>query len=217
MSIGGIGGIGYGCGFPSLGAMRQAMFKRMDVNGDGVIDAGECQTLAGKISEKTGLSISASEMMSIFDLDQDGVITRAEQDKAGPVWKQHLKDLLDAAGKAPKGEPSPPDAARDLFKLVDRIFQAMDTNGDGKVDQSEYETALQQILGFQEGSSANNASTGSTDATTAAAGSDTGADSQNTLAALVRQLLQDIINYENNLKKHAGSQEQDPQRINSYA
>ena len=95
MNIGAIGGYGGG-GMHSITEMRQRMFNKMDQDGDGVISATECQTAAADMSEKTGLSITADEMMSIFDLDQDGVITQAEQTEASPEWEKHMASLMEA-------------------------------------------------------------------------------------------------------------------------
>ncbi len=111
MSIGGIGcsGGGYG-GYNSMSIdqMRQNMFKKWDTDGDGSISQTECQTAADTMSGETGLSITADQMMSIFDLNQDGAISQAEQTQASSTWEEHMKNLMEASGMSPMGPPPPP-------------------------------------------------------------------------------------------------------------
>jgi len=228
MSIGAVGSFGGGCNFPSISEMRQNMFKKMDQDGDGAISKSECQTAADTMSKETGLSITADEMMSIFDLNQDGAITKAEQTEASPTWEQHMADLMDAAGMSRMGPPPPPpDAAGDLSELLSKIFAAMDTNGDGVVDQTEYNTAMTQIEGGLEGSTASDTSSSGTtsSSTTTASSTDTTTDtsSQNTLLALIQQFLENILTYEKQQNDYASSQGQGTTQgqatksVNSYA
>ncbi|MDD2900963.1 MAG: EF-hand domain-containing protein [Syntrophales bacterium] len=192
MSIGGIGGCGGGCNLPSLTEMRQKMFNRMDQDGDGVISSSECATAASDMSQKTGLSITADEMMSIFDLNQDGVITQAEQTEASPEWEKHMASLMEGSGMRPMGPPPPPpDMSSEMSDLVDQIFSAMDTNEDGVIDQSEYETAMEELGNQTESTTAEASSSDSSTSEAAATDAETSTASteDNSLAALLAQFL----------------------------
>jgi Ca2+-binding EF-hand superfamily protein len=179
MSIGAMSSIGGGYDSTSINEMRQNMFKKMDLDGDGEISKTECQTAADTMSKETGLSITADQMMSIFDLNQDGVITQAEQTEASPTWEQHMADLMGTSGMSQMGPPPPPpDAASELSDLVDQIFTAMDTNGDGTISKTEYETAMEQLEGQSDSTTASSATTDTS--TSASSTTDTSATSTST-------------------------------------
>jgi Ca2+-binding EF-hand superfamily protein len=181
MSVGAMSSIGGGYNHPSISEMRQKMFKQWDTNSDGSIDAGECQTAADNMSKATGLSITADQMMSIFDLNQDGVITQAEQTEASPAWEQHMADLMGTSGMSQMGPPPPPpDAASELSDLADKIFAAIDTNGDGTISKTEYETAMEQLDGQSDSTTASSATTTTDSSTSASSSTSTAATSTST-------------------------------------
>ena len=219
MSIGGISG---GCGgfnFPSITEMRQQMFKRMDQDGDGVISASECETAASAMSQKTGLSITADEMMSIFDLDQDGSITQSEQTEATEAWEKHMASLMEVAGIKPKGPPPPPPGrSSELSELVEEIFAAMDTDGDGAIGKTEYEAAMEQLGKQSDSTTASSTATdSSTSGTAAAASTDaTSSTEETSLAALLAQFLELLAKMEKDSYSQY-SQESQYQGLNSYA
>lgn len=225
MSIGAISSLGGGYDSASISEMRQSMFKKWDTNSDGSIDATECQTAADTMSKKTGLSITADQMMSIFDLNQDGVITQAEQTEASPTWEQHMADLMDASGMSPMGPPPPPpaDAASELSDLADKIFAAIDTNGDGVISKTEYETAMEQLGGQSDSTTASSTATdSSTSASTSTTSTSTSTDSStstegNSLAALLAQFLDLLAMMEKDSYSQYHQESQNSQGLNSYA
>ncbi len=204
MSIDAISGGGGGYNMPSISEMRQRMFTRMDQDGDGVISKTECETAASEMSQKTGLSITADQMMSIFDLDQDGVITQAEQTEASPTWEEHMKGLMETAGIKPMGPPPPPpEMGGELSELVKEILAAVDTDGDGAISQTEYDAAMQQLGVGQE-----------SDATSSTASTST---EETGLAALLAQLLEMLKKMEEDSYSQYAQESQDYQGMNSYA
>jgi|GEM_PF-3513104 Ca2+-binding EF-hand superfamily protein len=195
MSIGAISSLGGGYDSTSINEMRQAIFQKWDTNGDGSIDASECQSAAETMSQETGLSITADQMMAIFDLNEDGAITQAEQTEASPTWEQHMADLMGASGMGPMGPPPPPppgDATSELADLADQIFAAMDTDEDGVISKTEYEAAMEQLAGQSDGTTASSVTS---DSTTTASTSDststeaTSSTEDTSLAALLSQFL----------------------------
>jgi len=224
MSIEAISGFGGGGNFPSINEMRQKMFNKMDQDGDGVISAEECKTAAADMSQQTGLSITADEMMSIFDLDQDGSITQSEQTEASPEWEQHMASLMEEAGISPKGPPPPPpssDSATELSDLMDEIFTAMDTDGDGVISKTEYEAAMEEISGESESAAASSATDSSTSATSTAASTDstssTSSTEETSLSALLAQFLDLLAMMEKDYYSQYSQKSQNNQGMNSYA
>jgi Ca2+-binding EF-hand superfamily protein len=220
MSIGAISGSGGEYDSMSISEMRQSMFKMWDTNSDGSIDATECQTAADTMSKETGLSITADQMMSIFDLDQDGAITQSEQTEASEEWEKHMASLMEEAGMRPMGPPPPPpDMSSELSELVEEIFAAMDTDGDGSISKTEYEAAM-EALG--ETSDSTTASSTATDSSTSASTSttSTGASTDSTegtsLAALLAQFLDLLAKMEEDSSSQY-SQKSQYQGLNSYA
>lgn len=229
MSIGGVGccGGGYG-GYDSMSInqMRQNMFKKWDTDGNGTIDANEVQTAASTMSQKTGLSITSDQIMSIFDVDQDGSISQSEFTQASSTWEDHMKNLMDAAGISPMGPPPSSDATSELSDLANKIFAAVDTNGDGTISQSEYDAALQQLEGQSAGTTA---SSNTTDSSSSAASSTTAASTatdatsssdSTTLAALLQQFLNTLAQLQDDQYSQYSQNSQNSQSYlgaNSYA
>jgi len=215
MSIGGIDGIGGEYNMLSITEMRQRMFNRMDQDGDGVISASECETAANDMSQHTGLSITADEMMSIFDLDQDGVITQAEQTEASPEWENHI---MEESGMRPMGPP-PPGMSSEEADLLDQIFAAMDTNGDGVIDQSEYAAAMEELGNQTESTTESAATSDSSTSETAATDAETSTASieENSLAALLAQLIELLQTTEEDYYSQYSQQSQNFQGLDYFA
>ena len=58
--------------------MRQQMFAKVDTNGDGAIGKSEFESVAGKVSQRTGRSIDAAEAFAAMDTNADGLLVKAE-------------------------------------------------------------------------------------------------------------------------------------------
>lgn len=223
MSIGAISGFGGGYNMPSITEMRQQMFTKMDQDGDGVISKSECETTANDMSQKTGLSITADQMMSIFDLDQDGSITQSEQTEASPEWEKHMASLMEEAGMRPMGPPPPPpEGGGELSGLMDKIFAAMDTDGDGTISKTEYEAAMEELGGQSDSAAASSTATdsstsASTSGTSTTASTDaTSSTEETSLSALLAQFLELLAKMEKDSYSQY-SQESQYQGMNSYA
>jgi Ca2+-binding EF-hand superfamily protein len=113
-----------------LQAMQQQQrqddfFSKIDSNSDGSIDKAEFSALAKKMSADTGTSIDASSLLTTYDTDSDGVLS---------------KDELDNFMK--ENAPPPPDTMSSVMSQVgtqamDALFNNIDTNGDGEVSTAE--------------------------------------------------------------------------------
>jgi len=221
MSIGAVSGVGGGYDFPSITEMRQKMFTKMDLDGDGAISQSECETATSEMSQKTGLSITAEQMMSIMDLDQDGVITQAEQTEASGDWESYMAGLMEEAGMRAMGPPPPPppEMSSEMSDLLDQIFTAMDTDGDGAISKTEYEAALEELGEQSDSTAAASTATGSSTSTstTSATESTEAASSteETSLSALLAQFLEMLGKMEEeNYSQY--SQESQYQGMNYY-
>jgi len=142
-----ISGIGSSMDLSQMASMRSQMgnpFEKVDSNGDGSLDKNEIVTMTEKISEMTGQSVDANEMLSNLDSDGDGLLSQ-EEFKAG----------------RPKGPP--PGMAgmmgggNSIQSLLDMIngsendsssdsIDPLDTNGDGIVDAQEAEAGIRGLI-----------------------------------------------------------------------
>ena len=80
--IQGVGGVGSTYG---MSQMRQALFRRLDVNSDGVIDKTELQAaLESRSKTNTGHAGKASldKIIAALDTNKDGVISQSEYNAA---------------------------------------------------------------------------------------------------------------------------------------
>jgi Ca2+-binding EF-hand superfamily protein len=81
---------------------REEMFNRDDVNGDGGIDQEELSAVTDKLSEMSGQTIDAEELMAEFDANEDGLLDQSEMESAmaklreemGPPPQKNLEQQL---------------------------------------------------------------------------------------------------------------------------
>ena len=130
-----------------------ALFSKIDVNGDGSIDKSELQTMTDKIKSATGKD--AGDLSGKLDTDGDGKISKSEfaagAPKGGPGGTggpQGAGGPEGAGGSSRAGATKSADGG-------DKTYDPLDTNKDGTV--SELERLIGQLKSV-----------------TASAGSDTG-------------------------------------------
>ena len=80
---------------------QEQMFSRVDQNGDAQLDESELQVMADKMSERTGMSMDAGQIMSKLDTDGDNMISEEEF----------------AAGKPPEPPQQP------TYNLTELLYQ----------------------------------------------------------------------------------------------
>lgn len=123
-----------------LKQMQEAMFKKVDTNGDSSISKDEFSALS-KSGETQ--SSDAEAMFAQLDSDSDGAISRLESDAAIAKIGQEMQ----SQGMRPQGPPPgpPPSDQSESEESTDAtaIFDAMDTNKDGTVSLAELTAALE--------------------------------------------------------------------------
>jgi hypothetical protein len=111
---------------------KDDLFTKVDANQDGSLDESEVATFAEKMSEMTGQSADAAEMMAKFDSDEDGAIS-ADEFKAGE----------------PQGPPPPPPGgvqAADSTDETSSLISSLDSDGDGSVSEDEFKVGLNTLI-----------------------------------------------------------------------
>lgn len=117
--------------------MRQAMFSKLDEDGDGTISSSELSSATKSSSSSSGQSLSASKILSALDADQDGSISSSEFSTGMDSFDSAMQALAQSSGaKGMRPPPPPPDGAS-----AEDMFSKMDSDGDGSVSKSEFEAA----------------------------------------------------------------------------
>ncbi|HTY38607.1 MAG TPA: EF-hand domain-containing protein [Bacteroidota bacterium] len=108
------------------------VFKKLDTNGDGKIDATELAA----VTEAKGKGKDAAAIMKEVDTNGDGAIDSSENDAFLTTMEAHRGGKMPPPGPPPSGGPKggKPGAASTNHN---QIFDKLDTNKDGKVSLEE--------------------------------------------------------------------------------
>lgn len=126
---------------------------RPDQDGDGVLSDTELQTLADKISQKTGQTVTADDLKGMMDADGDGTVTAAEAKQARQAHRGQQPDAVFEA--ASENAAIPKDVLDNFAKEIsqntgrvlngDQLASRLDRDGDGQVSQSELNQAMRAM------------------------------------------------------------------------
>ncbi len=122
--MGGMGGMG-----------GEDPFSSVDEDGDGSLSESELTAFAEKMSEMTGGTVDAEELMTSLDADEDGAVS-ADEFKAGK----------------PQGPPPPPPSGMGGISATDSsdetasMLSSLDTDGDGSVSEEEFKLGLNTLI-----------------------------------------------------------------------
>ncbi len=116
---------------------KDDLFTKVDANQDGSLDESEVASFAEKMSEMTGQSADAAEMMAKFDTDEDGTVTESEFSAARPQGPPPPP-----GGMMPPGGMQAADATDETSSLI----SSLDSDGDGTVSEDEFKLGLNTLI-----------------------------------------------------------------------
>lgn len=148
-----ISGVGGSMDFSRMAAMRGQMgnpFEKMDSNGDGLLDEAELGSMAEKISEKTGQSVDAAQLLSKLDADSDGMLNQEEL-KAGrpqgpPPGMNGMKGMMGGGGLGNTTQSFLDMLNSSEDDAVSDVEDSLDANGDGVVDAEEAMAGMNRMI-----------------------------------------------------------------------
>jgi hypothetical protein len=106
----------------SMSQMREERFKRLDANGDGVIDKSELQ--AGMKSKAGKNAPTVDEIFDRVDLNKDGVIDKDEDEAAAKEMENNMPAHRgQEANKGKSGFPPPPGDS-EVSSTADKLSEA---------------------------------------------------------------------------------------------
>ncbi|MBN1213050.1 MAG: EF-hand domain-containing protein [candidate division Zixibacteria bacterium] len=102
--------------------MREKMFSKTDVNGDGQIDQSEMSSFADQMAKRAEGKFNVEDVFTQGDTDGDGVLSKEEFMALRPP------------------QPRKPEvSSEEMQQKQAELFAAIDQNGDGSIDESEME------------------------------------------------------------------------------
>jgi Ca2+-binding EF-hand superfamily protein len=122
---------------PSAGGV-DSLFAKIDANGDGSLDKSELNAFVQSLSNSTGGSPTAEDLISKLDTDGNGLISQKEFEAGRPEGRRHhgmggADDLMGMQSDNGNDNSS-------------SSLDPLDTNGDGVVDAQELEAAGLNML-----------------------------------------------------------------------
>jgi|JI10StandDraft_1071094.scaffolds.fasta_scaffold421786_1 Ca2+-binding EF-hand superfamily protein len=145
---------------------RQMMFSRIDTNGDGKADKSELTAFAQKLSQLTGKSISADEILAHGDQDGSGTIEAGELRPPPPPpgeggeWsgrssfgrgERNPFSRLDADGSGGLSSAELSAMAQRMSQMSgqvisgDTLLAQLDGDGDGQVSKTELQQGREKL------------------------------------------------------------------------
>lgn len=118
-------------------------FDKMDADGNGSLDKSEISSLAEKMSEKSGQSISADDLMGKMDSDEDGQVTQEEFKAGRPQGPP--PGIMGMSGGGTESLLSLMNASEDTEETSSATDE-LDANGDGVVDSEEAGAGIENMI-----------------------------------------------------------------------
>ena len=118
-------------------------FDKMDTDGNGVLNKSEISSLAEKMSEKTGQSVNAGDLMARMDSDENGQVTQEEFKSGRPQGPP--PGMMGMSGGGAESLLSLMNASEDDEESLNSIDE-LDANGDGIVDSEEASSGIESMI-----------------------------------------------------------------------
>ncbi|MGC4063029.1 MAG: EF-hand domain-containing protein [Aquabacterium sp.] len=173
------------------------MFKKIDTDGSGGVDATELQTMFTNMASKmggsgsTGSTPDASQMIKEFDADGDGTLNQEELGKGMQSLMPPPNTMDFARQRASSTDSSSSTDGSSMQQTMQDLLGAIDTNQDGTIDKSEMAT-FKQIATEEANSLTQTSSSSSTssDSSSSSSSSSESASRQSSMEELARMVIQ---------------------------
>lgn len=117
---------------------RDDLFNKIDSDGSGGLDKAEFSDFAKKLSEQSGNSLNVEDIFSTYDADGDGALSKTEMDsfikESAPTPPVDMQNAMSAYGMNIQA-----------MQHREEMFNKMDSNGDGGIDQTEFEAIASKM------------------------------------------------------------------------
>lgn len=114
-------------------------FAHYDVNGNGVIELADVYALANRLLRAFGEPAGSErgrELVEAYDRFWEMLVEHCDADRDGQVSPQEYREAMTEMFVT--GGP----IEADFLEVVQELLDLMDTNGDGRVDEDEFEVLL---------------------------------------------------------------------------
>jgi Ca2+-binding EF-hand superfamily protein len=181
---------------PPGGADPATMFKKIDSDGSGGVDATELQTMFTDMASKSGNSSNtpdASKMINQFDANSDGSLDQSEMGKAmqsmmpPPNTMDFARQRSGGSGDACGSTQSASDTST---QTMQDLLSSIDTNQDGAIDKSEMATFKQVLTESANSLTQDSSSSSGSDTTSSQSSGQTDNSRQSTMDELARMVIQ---------------------------
>jgi len=141
------------------GPSPEEKFNELDADGDGSVSKAELETLTTEISERSGQSVTAADMLSEYDSDSSGGLSQSEMDSmAQAVMEQFGPSQAGSGGgnadfQQAMSSYSSNMGSSDISGMLSQLgskpappsFNQVDEDADGAVSQSELDTLIEEM------------------------------------------------------------------------
>lgn len=140
------------------GPSPEEKFNEIDADGDGSVSATELETLTSEISERSGQSITATDMLDEYDSDSSGGLSQSEMDSmAQSIMEQFGPPQGGGGGNGDFQQAmtsySENMGSSDISGMLNSLgskpappsFNQVDEDADGVVSESELSTLMDEM------------------------------------------------------------------------
>ncbi len=129
-------------------AKKAAFIKKYDLDADGELNEDETAAMKASIKEK--MEAMKADLLTKFDADGDGKLTGEERKAAGEAARPLIAEITGGFGMGPqhgqRGDqarrgPQGPQGAEGREAMKAQMLEKFDTDGDGKLDETERKAA----------------------------------------------------------------------------
>lgn len=124
-------------------------FKDLDADGSGSLSEDELEKMASHISQMTGQTVTAEQLMAKLDTDGDGAVSAEEMEAGRPKGPPpELEASYDAALSQSQLSAFASQLSQSSGQTIstDELLEMVDANGDGEASRAEMQQMIQSQM-----------------------------------------------------------------------